>query len=538
MNSAPFADTRRAVFDLAAGALREPLEPALVGFKAANLARMIRMGLPVPEGFVIGTPWCARHFGDRDATRAELEGVLQDRIRGIEHASGRVFGDARRPLLVSVRSGAPVSMPGMMDTLLNVGLCDTTVRGLLRTTGNPRLVWDSYRRLIQQFAEVVFGADPAPFERRIDEVLREQAIARVQELDFRTHARLAQDFLALFEHTARRRFPQQPAEQLALAVGAVFDSWHSERARRYRAMNDVSEKLGTAVTVQRMVFGNAGGTSGSGVGFSRDPATGAATRYVDFLFNSQGEDVVSGRHDAADAHRLSLVLPDVARELEDVAARLEQEFRDAQEYEFTVQDGTLFLLQTRTAKRTPLAALRMAVEMVEEGRIEPHEALARLNGLDLEALRLRRVQPGANDARIATAVAACPGAASGAIALDASAAAHFAADGRRVILVRDDTATDDIAALAGCAGLLTRQGSRTSHAAVIARQMGKVALVGCTELAIDPARRTIRLGGLTLAEGDTLSLDGNDGVIYHGSVEIAEERPEAWLREVARWRAR
>lgn len=533
----PGAELQRAVFDLNAGTLREPLEPSMVGFKAANLGRMIRMGLPVPEGFVIGTPWCARYFDARDASREELAGVLQDRIRGIEHASGHVFGDARRPLLVSVRSGAPVSMPGMMDTLLNVGLCDATVRGLLRSTGNPRLVWDSYRRLIQQFAEVVHHADAAPFRQRIDEALREQAIAQVQELDFRTHARLAGDFLRLFEQLTGTPFPQQPMRQLTQATSAVFDSWHSERARRYRAMNDVSEKLGTAVTVQRMVFGNAGGTSGAGVGFTRDPATGEAARYVDFLFNSQGEDVVSGRHDAADARRLGTVLPDVARELEDVAERLEREFRDAQEFEFTVQDGRLFLLQTRTAKRTPLAALRMAVEMVAEGRVEPHEALARLNGIDLDALRVRRVVAGAAAARIGSAVAASGGATRGAIALDANAAAHFAADGRAVILVRDDTSTEDIAALADCAGLLTRQGSRTSHAAVVARQMGKVALVGCAALGLDPARRTVRIGNVTLPEGDTLSLDGNDGTIYHGAVEIVEERPQAWLEQVACWRA-
>ncbi|NTV09658.1 MAG: pyruvate, phosphate dikinase [Zoogloea sp.] len=511
-------------------------DAAAMGFKAWNLARMASLGLAVPEAMVLGTDWCRAHLANPAGTRQRLESVFEEHLARLEKATGLAFGDTHKPLLVSVRSGAPVSMPGMMDTLLNIGLCDGTVRGLLRLTGNPRLVWDSYRRLIQQYAEVVHGADGAPFAERLEAAMRDAAVWRPQELDFRSLQKLVAGYLGVFQELTGYRFPQRPQEQLAAAVDAVFDSWRSRRAATYREMHGIDETLGTAVTVQRMVFGNAGGTSGSGVCFTRDPSTGENQPYLDFLFNSQGEDVVSGRHEAGDAERLVSVLPEVARELDSVCRLLEREFRDVQEFEFTLQDGRLYLLQTRNAKRTPWAALRIAVEQVREGLIQPAVGLARLDGLQLD--RLARLSIDADDSRIlARAIPAGTGAASGAIALDVDAARGYAATGHPALLVREDITTEDIAAMALAAGVLTSRGSRTAHAAVVARQLGKVCLVGCRELEIDLQARSIRLGAQEFAEGEILTLDANHGRIYEGETATRSERPDEWLAEVERWRS-
>jgi pyruvate,orthophosphate dikinase len=507
----------------------------VMGFKAYNLSRLAQMGLPVPQAFVLGTPWCQRYFAESEVTLGNLRLVLAERMSSLERATGLTFGGARKPLLVSVRSGAPVSMPGMMDTLLNIGLCESTLRGMLRLTGNPRLVWDSYRRLVHQYAEVVCGADPRPFRIRLQESLARKGIEDAGALDFRDLMQLTRDSLEIFEEIVGKPFPQEPSDQLAGAAAAVFSSWQSARAVEYRRMSEVPDTPGTAVTVQRMVFGNAGGTSGAGVGFTRDPDTGANRFYLDFRFNSQGEDIVSGRHDANDAAQLERALPNAYRQLADVCGVLEREFRDAQEFEFTVQEGRLFLLQTRSAKRTPWAALRIAVEQVREALITPAEALRQLAGIEVEKIERRRLDAADGAPLLAEALPASTGGASGHIALDVDAVERCAAQGKPAILVREDMTTADIAAIAAAAGVLTKQGGRTAHAAVVARQLGKVCLVGCRELSIDQAARQISLGGRLLHEGEIICLDADSGRIYRGEPKTIVEKPVEYLAEVARW---
>jgi pyruvate,orthophosphate dikinase len=513
---------------------REP-EVATLGFKGLNLWRMARLGLPVPQAFVIGTGHCRDYLQAPGALPPGLEATLASQLNGLELATGLRFGSARKPLLVSVRSGAPESMPGMMETVLNIGLTDATVPGLLRLTGNPRLVWDSYRRLIQSFAEVVRGCSPAPFDEMLRLQLRRADAASVRELDFHALKEAAKAALGIYESQTGSPFPQRPTEQLAAAVEAVFASWNSDRAREYRRLKQIDDNSGTAVTVQRMVYGNAGGTSGSGVGFTRDPSTGAPAPYLDFLFNAQGEDVVSGRQQAQDAAALTALLPDAAEELARVAQVLEHEFRDVQEFEFTLQDGRLYLLQTRTAKRTAWATLRSTVDLVDEGLIDPSIALQRLAGVELDRLEQLRVETTATP--LAQGVPAGIGVASGAIALDAAAARRLKSGGAQVLLVRDHPSTEDIAGIAIADGLLTASGGRTSHAAVVARQLDKVCVVGCEALSIDASRRRCRLGDLELAEGDAISLDGGSGAVYAGNVPVVREAPQALLQRVAAWRA-
>lgn len=511
-------------------------DPERIGLKAHALVRLARLGLPVPEGFVLGTALCEAYLRDPPGTAAALRPALEAALQELERASGLRFGDARRPLLVAVRSGAPVSMPGMMDTLLNIGLTQATLRGLVRRTGNPRLARDSYRRLVQSFAETIYGASPAPFEAALQATLAAQGLRHARELDFVGLSVLGERFATLFEEQTGERFPEDPRVQLESAIAAVFRSWRCERAAAYRRLHGLPEAPGTAVIVQRMVFGNAGGTSGSGVGFTRDPATGENHLYVDFLFNSQGEDVVAGRHQAADAERLARVLPEVWRQLGAARHALEREFGDAQEFEFTVQDGRLYLLQARSAKRTDWAALRIAVEQVREGLIEPAHALARLAPLRLEAIVRRRLSRG--DLRpLARGVPASVGVASGPIALEPQTALRFARRGERPILICADLSTEDIEAIAACAGVVAQRGSRTAHAAVIARQLGVACLVGCEALERDPAKRCVRVGAERYNEGDAITVDANEGAVYGGALHVVEERPDDWLAEVARWRA-
>ena len=510
-----------------------PLPPggaAAVGNKAWNLMRLAHAGLPVPPGFVLPTTWCRKR---PDA--ATLRHALAAGIARLEAATGLEFRSPRRPLLVSVRSGAAVSMPGMLETVLDVGCNAHTVEGLMRLTGNPRLAWDCYRRLVQGYAEVVAGLPAEKFETLLQEAVTQENLESERDLDHRALQRLTLALLARYEALAGTAFPADPAEQLMHAAEAVFRSWEAPKAVAYRRMNGLDELAGTAVTVQTMVFGNAGGASGAGVGFTRDPATGENALYFDFCFNGQGEDVVAGRRSFADSDRLRRLLPEAWRGLEAARGQLEALFRDAQDFEFTVQDSKLFLLQTRRAQRTPLAALRIAVDMVTEGLIKPEEALSRLDGIDLTAIGHTRFAPPLPPS-LATAVVAGAGVAAGPIALDGAAAARLADAGTPAVLVRPETLTEDIAGLTRAAGLLTASGSRTAHAAVVARQLGKVCLVGCPGLEIDLARRQCRIGGVTLAEGDLLSLDGNTGALYPGALPVLTERPEAQLAAVAVWR--
>lgn len=513
----------------------DPASAQVIGAKAHGLLRLTELGLPVPPSFTLSTQLCATYAEADGELPAPMRASLMSALARLEAATGRRFGDERRPLLVSVRSGAAVSMPGMMATLLNVGLCERTLHGLERLSGNPRLARDCYARLIRDFLQIVRGVRAAPFDAIMQRACREHGVARAQQLDTAALDEVVQASLAIARTHDGQAFAQQPLEQLTQAIVAVLRSWHSERARQYRRLNQIDERLGTAVTVQAMVFGNSGAHSGAGVGFTRDPSTGERGLYLDFLCNGQGEDVVAGRHAVEDAGRLAQRLPAVAAELERVRATLEQAFRDMQDFEFTVEDGRLYLLQTRTGQRTAWAALRIAVDLVHEGLISPSEALERLAQVPFERLERVRVNPAAGAVPLARAVPAGLGVATGAIVLDAAHVARFTADGRPVILVRQAIEPDDIAAISAAQGVLTASGGRTSHAAVVARQLGKVCLVDCRELSLEP-HGGCTIGGVALAEGEEVTLDGSSGSIYRGRVALARERPLAELAELERWR--
>jgi len=519
------------MYFIGAGAGLPPGGAEAVGAKAFNLARMANAGLPVPPAFVLPTSWC-RALRDGIADEAAVAAVLDAGMQRLEAATGLGFGSARRPLLVSVRSGGAESMPGMLETVLDVGMNPAGAEGLLRLTGNPRLAWDSFRRLVQGYAEVVQGLPAAPFDELVSAALVETEAESERDLDHRVLRRLAFAMLDRFRALAGQPFPTDPRAQLLAAALAVFRSWDAPKAVTYRRLNGLDDSAGTAVTVQAMVYGNAGGASGAGVGFTRDPATGARGLYVDFAFNGQGEDVVAGRRATDGGVRLARMLPSVYAQLEAICATLEALSGDAQDFEFTVQTGALWLLQTRRAKRTPWAALRIAVELVEEGLLSPAEGRQLLRGIDLAAVvRTRFANPGAVLTR---AQVASVGVASGRIALDSAAAERLAKSGP-VILVRQETVTEDIAGMASAIGILTAMGGRTSHAAVVARQLGSVCLVACPDLVIDLARRTCSIGGQEFAEGDPLSLDGNEGTVHAGMLEAMAERPERELAVIATW---
>lgn len=510
----------------------------MLGGKAYGLMRMDRIGLPVPPAVVLGTPICREYFAAGERLPDGFSDLLAGQIRRLEEATGSSFGGARRPLLVSVRSGAAASMPGMLETVLNIGLNDVTVRGLMRLTGNPRLAWDCYRRLVQSYAEVVGGCRLEPFVRVLERRLHERDARAPQELESLALRALAREYLDMMPALAGEPFPQDPMEQLLAAVEAVFKSWNSRRASEYRRLGGLDERAGTAVAIQAMVFGNAGGTSGAGVGFTRDPASGENALYVDFLANAQGEDVVGGRRSVQGGDTLRRILPAVATELERVRAALETEFRDVQDFEFTVENGRLYLLQTRTAKRTPWAAVRIAVDLVREGLLAPDVALSRIEDIDLDSLERVSLAPGGPRRPMAEATVAGIGVAVGPVALDVDAARQFAERGDTPILVREHSSTEDIAGMAVAAGILTAAGGRTSHAAVVARQLGKVCLVGCRDLSVDLARRVCRLGERQLPEGAALTLDGASGCIYEGRLPVVRERPGEALKVIEGWRRR
>lgn len=503
-----------------------------VGNKAWNLMRMAQVGLPVPPAFVLPTLWCRRLHAE---PAPMLRPTLAEGIARLEAATGLGFGLARRPLLVSVRSGAAVSMPGMMETVLDIGLNGDTVEGLIRLTGNPRLAWDSYRRLVQGYAEVVASLPTAPFDAVVRAALVRAEVENERQLDHRSLRALTQALLDCYRSLSGTAFPTDPHQQLAEAAAAVLRSWDGAKAVSYRRLNGLDDDAGTAVTVQTMVYGNAGGASGAGVGFTRNPATGARELYFDFQFNAQGEDVVAGRQTLHDNERLHRVLPTIWARLNNICHELELLFGDAQEFEFTVQSGALFLLQARHAKRTAWAALTIAVDMVEEGMLTPVEALARLDGIDPDCVMRTRFIPPLPEI-LAVAQVAGMGVTSGVVALDSEAAKRLAAASLPVILVRRETVTADIEGMALAAGILTASGGRTSHAAVVARQLGKVCLVACPGLDIDLERRYCVIGGMPLNEGDYLSLNGDTGQVYPGQLAQVTERPERALAIIAAWR--
>ena len=505
-----------------------------IGAKAANLARMAALGLPVPPAFVLPVRLCAA-IANRDAdAERELREGLQEGIGFLECLTGKRFGDRHRPLLVSVRSGAARSMPGMLDTVLDVGCTPAAVRGLVRSTGSPRLAWDCRRRFLEGYAETVLGLDPAPFAARLAGLVASEGVASDRELDSEALERAAAADQALVDE-GDEDVPDDPMEQLRNAAHAVFRSWTSERASTYRRLQKLEHLQGTAVTVQAMVFGNGGSRSGSGVAFSRDPSTGSPQPVIDLLFDAQGEDVVSGHRSPVTEAALIRALPAVARDLREILRRLERELGDVQDVEFTIEDERLWILQTRAAKRTPRAALRIAVDLVREGLITESEALRRLDDLDPAALVEARLVEGADP--LLRGIGASAGIAVGRVAFDSQSARRLAGTGDPVILVRPDTSTADIAGFAVSAGIVTAVGGRTAHAALVARQMGKPCVVGCTGMTVAVATHRAQLAGSAIQEGDWLCVDGRDGGIYLGRREIIFGRPEAELAEVARWRA-
>jgi pyruvate,orthophosphate dikinase len=503
-----------------------------IGGKAAGLARMAAAGIPVPPAFVLPISLCARiNAGDPDAAH-ELDEGLRQGVAFLENASGKRFGDRRTPLLLSVRSGAARSMPGMMDTVLDVGASLAVVGGLTRMTGDPRFAWDCRRRFIESYATIVLGQDRAPFDAALARILADEKVADERDLDGEAVERLAVSCQALAEDGG---WTEDPMRQLAEASRAVYRSWTGERSQTYRRLHSLDDLKGTAVTVQIMVFGNRGLSSGAGVAFSRDPSSGDAHPVVEALFDAQGEEVVSGRRTPLGEAAIDRAMPNVGAQLRDILRRLEQAFKDVQDLEFTIETGRLWILQTRPAKRSPLAALRIATDLVHEGLIAPREALHRLADLNPDALlRTRLDTPGEPAVR---GVGAAPGVASGRAAFDSASAVRQATAGDPIILVRPDTSTADVAGFAAADGIVTAQGGRTAHAALVARQMGKPCVVGCRALAVDPQARTARFDAGTIGEGDWISMDGDNGAVYLGRADIVRERPAAELAELERWRS-
>ncbi len=491
----------------------------LLGGKGVGLAEMTGLGVPVPAGFTVTTEACRVTMRTGEVPQ-ELWLEVDEHVARLQERAGKRFGDPADPLLVSVRSGAAISMPGMMDTILNLGLNDVAVEGLAAATGNPRFAFDSYRRLIQMYGEVVDGIDAHVFEGELQALKERRGVE--QDVDLTAHdlRELIATYQEQYEREVGAPFPQDAREQLHRATRAVFASWESPRAKVYRRTYDIPDDLGTAVNVVQMVFGNKGDTSGTGVCFTRDPSTGERRLFGEFLVNAQGEDVVAGIRTPEPIERMRELLPDAYARLTDTLERLEEHYREMQDIEFTVEDGELFLLQTRTGKRTAQAALRIAVEMNAEDLISREEAVARIDPGQLDQLLHPMIDPTADVDVVATGLNASPGAASGAIVLDADLAEERGRAGEDVLLVRWETTPDDIHGLIHACGVLTAHGGMTSHAAVVARGMGKPCVAGCDTLSIDLVERTVRLGDVELREGDQLTIDGGTGRVIVGAVPL------------------
>ena len=496
----------------------------ILGGKGAGLAEMTDNGLPVPPGFTISTKIC-RIFNDAGRKLSEpVEGEVRAALERLESETGQRLGDKDKPLLVSVRSGAKFSMPGMMDTILNLGLNLDTVEAMAQRTGNPRFAWDSYRRFIQMFASVVLAVDRETFDEIFDDAKDAAGVVLDTELTTQVLRVVVDQYKASVRRQAGREFPDDPNEQLRLAIGAVFGSWQNPRAAYYRKMNDISDDLGTAVNVQAMVFGNMGDTSGTGVGFTRNPSTGANEFYGEFLLNAQGEDVVAGIRTPVPIEELSDRMPEVYRQLREITTQLERHYRDVQDFEFTIQEGRLYMLQTRNGKRTGAAAIRIAVEMEQEGLISEREAVMRVDPAQLDQLLHPQLDPTADYNVLATGLPASPGAATGKIVFTANDAVDRSRQ-EKVILVRKETVPDDIHGMEAAAGILTSRGGMTSHAAVVARGMGKCCVAGVESLIVDEVGKVLIIDERRFGEGDFLTLDGTGGRVIDGQVQTVDPDP-------------
>src|SRR6266487_4506745 len=496
----------------------------LLGGKGANLAEMTNLGLPVPPGFIITTDAC-RHYLAEGSVPAELAAEVTEHLTRLEQEMGRKLGEHEDPLLVSVRSGAKFSMPGMMETVLNIGLSDASVYGLAKQAGNDRFAWDSYRRLIQMFGKTVLGIEGHEFEQALDAAKHAKGSSNDLDLDVDDMRALVETYKEIVRSQTGRDFPQEPREQLDMAVNAVFDSWNADRAILYRRQERIPSDLGTAVNVVTMVFGNLGADSGTGVAFTRDPGSGQQGVYGDYLQNAQGEDVVAGIRNTVPLQDLERIDPKSYGELMQIMKTLENHYKDLCDIEFTVERGKLWMLQTRVGKRTAGAAFRIAVQLVDQGLIDIDEALRRVSGAQLAPLLFPRFDASADATVITKAISASPGAAVGKAVFDSATAVERAAAGEDVILVRRETNPDDLHGMIAARGILTSRGGKTSHAAVVARGMGKTCVCGAEELEVDIAGRKFAVagngsGGVTIGEGDVISIDGTSGVVYSGEVPV------------------
>jgi pyruvate, orthophosphate dikinase len=507
----------------------------LLGGKGAGLAEMTNAGLPVPPGFTITTEACTAYYSSGEKFPEGMLAEAQAALSKIEQATGKKFGGSENPLLVSVRSGAKFSMPGMMDTVLNLGLNDETREALARLTGNERFSYDAYRRFIQLFGKIVLGIDSEKFDHKFDEHKKKLGVTEDTQVGAETLGLLIEDYKAIVKKETGKEFPTDPRKQLELAIKAVFASWNGRRARDYRRIHKISDDLGTAVNVQSMVFGNMGEDSGTGVAFTRDVATGEKVLYGEFLQNAQGEDVVAGIRTPKKIAELKGVMPEVYDQFQQVATRLENHYKDVQDLEFTIERGKLYMLQTRVAKRTGAAAVRIAVEMVGEGAIDRATAVQRVEPGQLDQLLHPMIDPKAPVNVIAVGLPASPGAASGKVVFDPDHAEEEAKKGEKVILVRIETSPEDFHGMVAAQAILTARGGMTSHAAVVARGMGKCCVAGCSELNVDYAAKQFTAGGVTVKEGDWITLDGSTGRVILGQIPLIAPEVSGNFRKLMEW---
>ena len=509
----------------------------LLGGKGANLAEMTNIGLPIPNGFTISTEACTDYYNDGKTINEDTTKQIFEALEWLEGVQGKKFGDTENPLLVSVRSGARASMPGMMDTILNLGLNDVSVKGFAAKTGNPRFAYDSYRRFIQMFSDVVMGMSKTYFDSILEAEKKAHGYVYDTELKAEDLQAVIAKYKAIYAEKMGEEFPQDPKVQLMEAIKAVFRSWDNPRANYYRMMNDIPYEWGTAVNVQSMVFGNMGNTSGTGVAFTRNPATGAKGIFGEYLINAQGEDVVAGIRTPQPITQLEKDLPDCYKQFIEIADTLEKHYRDMQDMEFTIEDGKLYFLQTRNGKRTAQAAIQVACDLVDEGMITPQEAVLRIEAKSLDQLLHPAFDAAAlkGGNQIGEALPASPGAAAGRIYFNADDAVAAHAAGSRVILVRQETSPEDIEGMHAAEGVLTMRGGMTSHAAVVARGMGTCCVSGCGDLKVHEDEKYIELGGYTIKEGDYISLDGSTGKIYLGDIPTVEASISGNFERIMNW---
>ena len=508
-----------------------------LGGKGSGLAEMTAAGMPVPQGFTITTEACTQYYADGRQINAEIQADIFAHVKGLEEITGKKLGDVENPLLVSVRSGARQSMPGMMDTILNLGLNDASVEGLAKKTGNPRFAYDSYRRFVQMFADVVMGVSKSLFEEEIDKMKAAKGVTNDVDLDADDLKQLVVIFKKIYEDNEHKPFPQDPNEQLIEAVKAVFRSWDNPRANVYRKMNEIPYEWGTAVNVQQMAFGNSGDRSGTGVAFTRDPATGAKKLMGEYLINAQGEDVVAGVRTPMPIAQMEEKFPEAFHQFVQVCSTLENHYHDMQDMEFTVENGKLFMLQTRNGKRTAQAALKIACDLVDEGMIDEKQAVLMIDPRNLDTL----LHPQFDAEALAKAnpmgkgLGASPGAACGKIVFNADDAIEWKKRGEKVVLVRLETSPEDITGMKAAQGILTVRGGMTSHAAVVARGMGTCCVSGCGDIAMDEANKKFTLGGKTFHEGDFISIDGSTGKIYDGIIPTVDATISGYFGRIMGW---